>query len=287
MPFDFAEVFRREIDVINFRRHAIQDGRVISARAGLRASASKGRAAPRRTGYTVPRADAKLVSGDAQAADREPVSTTPESNLTGLALSGGGVRSASLCLGVLQALDSLCGEDEPEPLDAFDYISAVSGGGYIGTSLVAGLLQSNGSFPFDSKLDQQETPETQHCVTSPISSRQTGWPTISSARARSARPAGQRGHHAARSADPGRCHNCFESRLLPISPGPTSSAQHCRLAVAAARHPRDGAVHADLELGGSGGCADVRKRHLHIADLRRQHIEIAGGSLGGRSAGCC
>ena len=102
------------------------------------------------------------MSGDAQAADREPVSTTPESNLTGLALSGGGVRSASLCLGVLQALDPLCGEDEPEPLDAFDYISAVSGGGYIGTSLVAGLLQSNGSFPFDSKLDQQETPETQH-----------------------------------------------------------------------------------------------------------------------------
>ena len=63
MPFDFAEVFRREIDVINFRRHAIQDGRVISARAGLRASASKGRAAPRRTGYTVPRADAEAGVG--------------------------------------------------------------------------------------------------------------------------------------------------------------------------------------------------------------------------------
>ena len=240
MPFDFAEVFRREIDVINFRRHAIQDGRVISARAGLRASASKGRAAPRRTGYTVPRADAKLVSGDAQAGDREPVSTTPESNLTGLALSGGGVRSASLCLGVLQALDSLCGEDEPEPLDAFDYISAVSGGGYIGTSLVAGLLQSNGSFPFDSKLDQQETPETQHLRDFSNFLAPNGMVDyLVSAALDSARPAGQRRHHAARSADPGRCHNCLESACCRSHPVRHLRRKRCRLAVAAARHSRD------------------------------------------------
>src|SRR5690242_15330549 len=48
---------------------------------------------------------------------------------SGLALSGGGIRSAVYCLGVLQHLarDRL--------LEKFDYLSTVSGGGYIGTSL--------------------------------------------------------------------------------------------------------------------------------------------------------
>ena len=47
----------------------------------------------------------------------------------GLGLSGGGIRSASLCLGVLQALA------EQDLLKRFDYLSSVSGGGYIATSL--------------------------------------------------------------------------------------------------------------------------------------------------------
>jgi len=50
-------------------------------------------------------------------------------NLTGLALSGGGIRSASFCLGVLQALAS------KNRLQNFDYLSTVSGGGYLGGSL--------------------------------------------------------------------------------------------------------------------------------------------------------
>jgi Patatin-like phospholipase len=47
----------------------------------------------------------------------------------GLGLSGGGIRSASLSLGVLQALA------ESDVLRRFDFISSVSGGGYIATSL--------------------------------------------------------------------------------------------------------------------------------------------------------
>jgi Patatin-like phospholipase len=47
----------------------------------------------------------------------------------GLALSGGGIRSASYCLGVLQALANR------GVLDSFDYLSTVSGGGYSGTSV--------------------------------------------------------------------------------------------------------------------------------------------------------
>jgi FtsH-binding integral membrane protein len=48
---------------------------------------------------------------------------------TGISLSGGGIRSASFCLGGLQALAHF------EVLSKIDYISTVSGGGYIGAGL--------------------------------------------------------------------------------------------------------------------------------------------------------
>jgi Patatin-like phospholipase len=53
--------------------------------------------------------------------------------MTGLALSGGGIRSASFCLGVLQALNA------EGILSKFDYLSTVSGGGYIGTSMTVSM----------------------------------------------------------------------------------------------------------------------------------------------------
>lgn len=49
----------------------------------------------------------------------------------GLAFSGGGIRSATFCLGVLQALAGR------KRLASFDYLSTVSGGGYIGSWLSA------------------------------------------------------------------------------------------------------------------------------------------------------
>lgn len=54
-----------------------------------------------------------------------------EAQLIGLAFSGGGIRSATYNLGVLQALAEL------KLLGLFDYLSTVSGGGYIGSWLVA------------------------------------------------------------------------------------------------------------------------------------------------------
>jgi predicted acylesterase/phospholipase RssA len=52
-------------------------------------------------------------------------------SLTGLALSGGGIRSATFGLGVLEALK------EQDRLRSIDYLSTVSGGGYIGAWLSA------------------------------------------------------------------------------------------------------------------------------------------------------
>src|SRR5258708_2982414 len=54
-----------------------------------------------------------------------------EDNLVGLAFSGGGIRSATFNLGVLQALA------KGQLLRTFDYVSTVSGGGYIGSWLMA------------------------------------------------------------------------------------------------------------------------------------------------------
>jgi predicted acylesterase/phospholipase RssA len=59
-----------------------------------------------------------------------------ECGLVGLALSGGGIRSASVCLGVLQALA------EKDHLRFVDYLSTVSGGGYIGSCWSALLARS-------------------------------------------------------------------------------------------------------------------------------------------------
>lgn len=52
-----------------------------------------------------------------------------EDNIKGIALSGGGIRSASFCLGVMQALAN------KDKLKEFDYLSTVSGGGYLGGAL--------------------------------------------------------------------------------------------------------------------------------------------------------
>jgi hypothetical protein len=54
-----------------------------------------------------------------------------QQNFSALCLSGGGIRSASFCLGFLQALA------ERRFLSGFDYLSTVSGGGYIGSWLSA------------------------------------------------------------------------------------------------------------------------------------------------------
>ena len=63
-----------------------------------------------------------------------------------LCLSGGGIRSASFCLGALQALAQFndtsdaarCNtQASPSALEEFDYLSTVSGGGYIGSWLMA------------------------------------------------------------------------------------------------------------------------------------------------------
>ncbi len=82
---------------------------------------------------------------------------TLKSKLTGLALSGGGIRSSAFCLGAMQALHSR------GLMRKFDYLSGVSGGGYIGLSMTAAMSESDTeSFPFASELREGEKPGVQH-----------------------------------------------------------------------------------------------------------------------------
>jgi len=80
---------------------------------------------------------------------------TVEDEYTGLALSGGGIRSASFALGVLEALHA-SGE-----LKKVDYLSTVSGGGYMGTAYSWSLRKAKiedqklrGAFPLDPYTDR-------------------------------------------------------------------------------------------------------------------------------------
>ncbi len=114
---------------------------------------------------------------DVKAAERSYLNRRREENgladleedpgLWGLALSGGGVRSATFGLGLLQAL---MGKDR---MKRFDYLSTVSGGGYIGSCLSSllsnrtdtGVEPHNSPFNGLRELDDyQDPPHTQLSV---------------------------------------------------------------------------------------------------------------------------
>jgi hypothetical protein len=104
--------------------------------------------------------------------DNAATDPTTALELTGITCSGGGIRSASFCLGVLQGLQS------KKTLDRMDYLSTVSGGGYIGTTLTIGM-SSHGEFPFG-RLDQEsrETPEVRHLRDNSRYLMQNGLPSV-------------------------------------------------------------------------------------------------------------
>lgn len=83
----------------------------------------------------------------------------PPRDLFGIALSGGGIRSATFNLGLLQGLHDL------QLLRAFDYLSTVSGGGYIGSFWTAWRSRRpgrEGRFPCDIPEGAAEPREVRH-----------------------------------------------------------------------------------------------------------------------------
>lgn len=71
-------------------------------------------------------------------------------NINGLALSGGGIRSAVFNLGVLQALEN------HQKLKQVDVLSSVSGGGYIASALTWFSSKMPDKFPFGSRREDHD-----------------------------------------------------------------------------------------------------------------------------------
>lgn len=81
--------------------------------------------------------------------------------LSALCISGGGIRSATFALGALQGLA------DKEVLSSFDYLSTVSGGGYIGSWLTAWKHRCGGLNQILDKL-KSSVPPTQPGMPGPI-----------------------------------------------------------------------------------------------------------------------
>ena len=133
--FNFNEIFYEEIRVINQRRQNDRQLRKDEAPA---------------------RDDIKLEDdGRDDSTGTRIIFPRTSDNVVGLSLSGGGVRSAAFCLGALQALH------EAKALGRVDYLSTVSGGGYIGCSLSAALEIAGSRPKKDSNCKTEEAPETE------------------------------------------------------------------------------------------------------------------------------
>lgn len=133
----FREVFREEWREVERRRvHYYRAGKAASDEAGSGEAASD-----------------EAAGGEAASDD------APPKNLVGLALSGGGIRSATFSLGLLQGLH------EKGLLRIFDYLSTVSGGGYVGGWWSAWLArdglnsQDKGLYPLVGHGDLQNVGE--------------------------------------------------------------------------------------------------------------------------------
>ena len=86
---------------------------------------------PALVGCSEPERGARIAKAMNEAVYRKRVHALPSAGQTALCLSGGGIRSAAFCFGVLQGLA------RRKLLNEFHYLSTVSGGGYIGSWLVA------------------------------------------------------------------------------------------------------------------------------------------------------
>jgi hypothetical protein len=128
----FHDVLIVELEAIDARR----------AKRGFRAV----RGRTRRRGIRARDLRNQLAPGtivDPDNIDRSKTRPQPiPCSAVGVALSGGGIRSAAFSLGALQALD------DHRVTPRADYLSTVSGGGYMGASLTASMTRDNGKFPF-------------------------------------------------------------------------------------------------------------------------------------------
>ena len=170
--YDFDAVFEAELDSINERRDRLSNvGHAHSQHyeATFEAFTPQVSAADAAKG-DLHAEDLEVKSGQATASPKKAIDHSV-TDLAGICISGGGIRSAAFSIGVTQAMDaiSVCrkpnGRKRPKYTSAFeqmDYMSTVSGGGYTGSCITASMAEEGADFPFPSKLEKTEAPVLRH-----------------------------------------------------------------------------------------------------------------------------
>lgn len=144
----FAEVFLSELGYLKGRRKALDlEWKDVDAEHGRLSGLVEG--------------SANLVHVPNRVAPQTDIRPSASAGLVGLALSGGGIRSATFNLGMLQGLA------RRGVLRCCDYLSTVSGGGYIGSCLSSLLNDTETSvekdkFPF--RFQRKEKPDERRTV---------------------------------------------------------------------------------------------------------------------------
>lgn len=98
----------------------------------------------------------RIAKATNEATYRKRVHALPSAGQTALCLSGGGIRSAAFCLGVLQGLA------RRKLLNEFHYLSTVSGGGYIGSWLAAWVHRAAKAENIVPSFDDNLAPPIEH-----------------------------------------------------------------------------------------------------------------------------
>jgi len=136
----YPGINQREHDILEEMEHELawripnEFGGLNSEDAKAINEAEKDKILKRRNYYWPPDKDKKIQRNEEEAGKDDPNKSKREAvYASGLALSGGGIRSATFSLGVLVALA------RKGILPQFDYLSTVSGGGFVGSFLTCFL----------------------------------------------------------------------------------------------------------------------------------------------------
>lgn len=144
-PAGLGAVIEAELDYVYRHAPSPRQAQRVAAFEALRARAARVAANDREPaveGAADESAAGAAAPGEIDPAHwRDAVLSDPALRLTGLAFSGGGIRSASFNLGVIQSLA------RAGLLTKFDYMSGVSGGGYILGWLLAWAYRVRGGLP--------------------------------------------------------------------------------------------------------------------------------------------
>jgi hypothetical protein len=143
---------RRKMHLIRIGSDSPWQDEAIRRTVGAEMTAGARRMTDERTGLDFESvAAAELAIVKARRKGRGMAETAAAPDLTGLALSGGGIRSAATCLGAIQALRA------NRRFAALDYLSTVSGGGYTGACLTAAMSDAGGAaYPFGDDISDSE-----------------------------------------------------------------------------------------------------------------------------------